>query len=231
MNTKNTTLLSEFLALALLAGACTTHVAPYRPKRRMFAPEAYAAQAESRGSSLYVENGGIYADRRAADVGDVLVIRVDEADSATRTGSTELGRKAESSYGVPASLGLLPALAAAHPSIDPTKLFGVDSSSSFAGSGRVEKSGRVTATLPVRVRRVLPNGDLYIEGTKVVMVGHEEQHLYLSGIVRPEDVLADNSIPSSRIAEAEIEITGRGDVSDQQRQGWLSRLFGKAWPF
>ena len=77
----------------------------------------------------------------------------------------------------------------------------------------------------------LGNGDLYIEGTKVVMIGAEEQHLYVSGIVRVRDIAEDGSIPSSRIADAEIEYTGRGDVSDQQRRGWGSRLFAKIWPF
>jgi flagellar L-ring protein precursor FlgH len=63
------------------------------------------------------------------------------------------------------------------------------------------------------------------------MVGHEEKHIYLSGIVRRIDIAEDNTVPSSRIADAEIEYTGRGDVSDTQRRGWLSRTIGKLWPF
>ena len=77
----------------------------------------------------------------------------------------------------------------------------------------------------------MPNGDLYVEGSKVVMVGNEEHHIYVSGIVMSMDIDADNSVASSRIADAEIEYTGRGDISDQQRQGWLSRTMGKVWPF
>ncbi len=63
------------------------------------------------------------------------------------------------------------------------------------------------------------------------MVDNEEHHIYVSGIVRPADVAEDNSVPSSRVGDAEIEYSGRGDVSDQQRQGWLSRTLGKIWPF
>ena len=63
------------------------------------------------------------------------------------------------------------------------------------------------------------------------MVGNEEQHIYVSGIVRRRDIDPDNTVPSSRIADAEIEYTGRGDVSDQQRRAWGNRLLAKLWPF
>jgi flagellar L-ring protein precursor FlgH len=83
----------------------------------------------------------------------------------------------------------------------------------------------------VRVRKVLPNGDLYAEGTKVVMVGAEEHHVYISGVIRPQDIALDGTVSSGRVADAEIEFTGRGDINDTQRPGWLSRLFKKLWPF
>jgi flagellar L-ring protein FlgH len=65
---------------------------------------------------------------------------------------------------------------------------------------------------------------LFIEGTKVVMINNEEYHLYLSGLVRPTDIGQNNAIESTRIADAQIEFTGRGDLADQQRKGWLARL-------
>jgi flagellar L-ring protein precursor FlgH len=77
----------------------------------------------------------------------------------------------------------------------------------------------------------MPNSDLYVEGTKVVLVDDEEHHLYVSGLIRQADVKADGTVSSSQVADAEIEYTGRGDVSDQQRPGWLSRILGAIWPF
>ena len=71
----------------------------------------------------------------------------------------------------------------------------------------------------------------YVEGTKVVMINHEEYHLYISGVVRPIDIDQENSVKSSTVADAEIEFTGRGVLSDNQRQGWLSRALGWLWPF
>jgi flagellar L-ring protein precursor FlgH len=150
---------------------------------------------------------------------------VDEAASATHDDSTSLDHKSSSDFGVAG------ALSKAAPGVDLGKLFGTSTNSSLNGSGKIERRGRLQGMLPVRVRGVLPNGDLFVEGTKITTVGEEAHHLYLSGVVRPVDILADGSVPSSRVADAEIEYTGRGDASDQQRKGWFSRLLGKVWPF
>jgi len=218
------------LAAALVAG-CTTHIAPYHPKRRTFDPGDYAAAPQARGGSLYEGGGGLFEDDIAQRVGDLLVIRIDERDAASRAGSTKLDKKDAASYGMPAAVGLLAALQRKYPDVDPSQLFATGSEMTFAGSGATQHKGQLTATLPVRVKRELGNGDLFVEGTKVVMIGNDEQHIYVSGIVRRRDIDADNSVPSSRVADAEIEYTGRGDIDDQQRRGWGSRLFAKVWPW
>lgn len=221
------------LALALvatLAVGCTQHIAPYRPRERHFHPDAYPARVAATSGSTF-RGGGLFEDGVARHVGDILVVRIDERDAGTHAASTKLDKKDKANYGVPAAVGLLAALQARYPDVDPSALFSTGSEMSFAGSGAIQRKGQLSATLPVRVKAELGNGDLFIEGTKVVMIGAEEQHLYVSGIVRVRDIAEDGSIPSSRIADAEIEYTGRGDVSDQQRRGWGSRLFAKIWPF
>lgn len=224
--------MKTILALVVIAlGACTTHIAPYQPKRRTFDAGDYAAPEKPRNGSLYAGGAGFFEDDVASRVGDILVIRIDERDAASRAGSTKLDKKDQASYGLPAAIGLLAALQRKYPELDPGQLFATESEASFAGNGATERKGLLTATLPVRVRRELGNGDLFVEGTKVVMVGNEEQHIYVSGIVRRRDIEPDNTIPSSRVADAEIEYTGRGDVSDQQRRGWGNRLLATIWPF
>ena len=219
------------LLALLLVGACTSHISPYRPKRRTFDPGEYPVASAPRGGSLYAGGGGLFEDDVARRLGDILVIRIDESEAASRSASTKLDRSDQASYGVPAAVGLLAALQAKYPDVDPGQLFATESEMKFSGAGAIERKGKLRATLPVRVKRVLPNGDLYVEGTKVVMVGAEEHHIYLSGLVRARDIGEDNSVASSRVADAEIEYTGRGDVTDQQRRGWGSRLFAKLWPF
>jgi flagellar L-ring protein FlgH len=220
------------LFLAILAAGCASHIGPYKPKKRRFDPGTYGAQPTASAGSLYAAgNAGLFEDRVASRIGDMLIIRIDERESAMRDASSKLEKKNETEYGVPASFGLLASLQAQHPNLDPAKLLGTASDSKFNGTGTLERAGRLNATLPVRVRQVLPNGDFFVEGTKVVMVDAEEHHIYVSGVVRQADIAEDNSVPSSRVGDAEIEYAGRGDVSDQQRAGWLSRTLGKIWPF
>jgi flagellar L-ring protein precursor FlgH len=77
----------------------------------------------------------------------------------------------------------------------------------------------------------LPNGDLFVEGTKVVMINHEEYHLYISGVLRTTDIQPDNSVVSSLLADARVEYTGRGDINDQVERGWLNKALDWINPF
>jgi flagellar L-ring protein precursor FlgH len=226
----NRRLVTVALGLALGAGACTQHIAPYKPRTRRFHADDYPARVASNDGSLYT-GGSLFEDKVARHKGDIVIVRIDERGTGSQAASTKLDKKDEATYGVPAAVGLLAALQAKYPDVDPAQLFSTSSEMTFAGSGAIQRKNQLTATLPVRVKEELGNGDLYIEGTKVVMIGAEEQHLYVSGIIRIRDIAEDGSISSSRIADAEIEYTGRGDVSDQQRRGWGSRLLAKIWPF
>jgi len=223
------------LALAFTAfGAlgCASHIAPYRAKHRKFNAGEYAERSRPSGGSLYADGTpGLFEDHNASRVGDILVVKIDEKDVASHQADTTLNKTDATTYGLPAALGFMAALKAKYPDVDPAKLFSSTTDQKFTGNGAVKREGTVTATLPVRVVQVLPTGDLFIEGTKVVMVGAEEHHIYVSGIVRRVDIAEDDSVPSSRIAEAEIEYTGRGDISDTQRRGWLARTLSKLWPF
>ena len=114
--------------------------------------------------------------------------------------------------------------------IDPEALLDFLSESDFSGEGDTARSGKLSGIIAVRVAEELPNGDLFIEGTKILMINNEEYHLYISGVIRPADIGNDNAIASSRIADAQVEFTGRGDVADQQRKGWLSRAIDEVNP-
>lgn len=100
----------------------------------------------------------------------------------------------------------------------------------FSGT-TTQRNGELTGSIAVRVSKEMPNGDLFLEGTKVVVIDNEEYHLYISGLVRRVDIGQDDTIASSRIADAQIEFTGRGDIRNQQRKGWLSKLVETINPF
>ena len=128
-------------------------------------------------------------------------------------------------------VGIVPALKKAYPDLDTSKLIEYASKSSFAGAGDTARTGELSGKIAVRVVSEMPNGDLFLEGTKVVLINNEETHLYVSGLVRPADIAQDNSIASSRIADAQVEFTGRGDLADQQRKGWGVRVIETLNPF
>ena len=217
------------LVLFFLAG-CQQHIAPYHQKARKFDRGTYAKPITREISgSLFNDSSGLLEDERARQVGDLIVIRIDELDQATRDGSTKLARSSSTQAGIANNFGLL---AGALPSgVSDSALLGATGSNSVQGEAKISRLGRLTATLPVRVREIMPNGDFYVEGTKVILVNEEEHHLYVSGIVRPQDIGPNNVVASSRVSDAEIEYTGVGLATDTQRQGWLARLYNKLWPF
>lgn len=226
------------LALALVALAAAgcgevQHIRGHRARRRDYDPGQYeeAARAVSSGSLWLEGSRGLFADFRAARAGDLVTVVIDENPRATGDATTRTGRESSFEMGVQGLFGLTTALAQAYPDLDPEQLVGLMGGASFEGGGSTGRSSRLHASIAVRVRSVLPNGDLFVEGTKVLMVNDEELHIYLSGVIRPQDIAQDNSVSSGQIADAEIELTGRGDLTENQRQGWLSRLMTEVMPF
>ena len=128
-------------------------------------------------------------------------------------------------------LGLVPAIRAAYPNIDPEKLVSMMSDMNFQGDGQTSRDGALKGVIAVRVKKQLPNEDLFIEGTKVVMINQEEYHLYISGLIRPTDIEGDNSLPSWRLADAQVEFTGRGDLASTVDRGWLAKVLDAINPF
>lgn len=221
-------------AVGLLLAACgPNHIRPFNPRTRNYRPGTYDSGTQPVSSgSLWEENGrGLFADFRATRVGDLVTIRIDETPQASGDASTQMERDGSMTAGVTSLLGITAALQRAYPALDPTQLINLATQSGFEGSGETGRSSRVRASIAVRVKRHLPNGDLYVEGTKVLLVNDEELHIYISGVIRPEDIEQDNSARSSLIADAEVEFTGRGVLTDNQQQGWLSRLLSSLNPF
>jgi flagellar L-ring protein precursor FlgH len=174
---------------------------------------------------------GYFEDARARNIGDIITVNISEEADATRDATTSTSSTSENSLGVSAFFGALTKLKAANPGLDPEVLFKTAGEMKFDGAGKTTRSGALTATLPVRIKRVLPNGDFFVEGTKVVLVNEEESFLYMSGVIRPLDVRPDNSVLSSVVADVEMEYTGRGVMADRQSPGWFTRFVDSVWPF
>ena len=228
-------LLGVLGVLSVLAACGPNHIQPFTARDRKYSPGEYAAlRADNRPSqgSIYSEaQPGYLEDTRALRIGDVVMVRINENAQAQGGASTNLKKDTNRSAGIDSLLGLMPALKKAYPNMDPSELVKMASSFDFDGSGKTERAGKLSGLIGVRVKQELPNGDLFVEGTKVVMINHEEQHLYVSGVIRTSDIAPDNSVDSSLIADARVEFTGRGDINDQVERGWLTKILDFVNPF
>ncbi len=225
------------LGVALSACASVDHIGASVQKRRNYeSPVDLSAQRQATANgSLYSTAGStayIFADQRAMRVGDIVTVRVVEQAAAERGAATELNRESSMSLGLPSLFGLIEALGdTLGEKISRGELLEAVSQSDFVGGGSTSRRENLQATVPCLVVQVLPNGNLFVEGQRVVLVNQEEQHYYVSGLVRPSDILDDNSVPSYLLADAEIEFTGRGDISEYTKRGWLHRALDAVAPF
>jgi flagellar L-ring protein precursor FlgH len=189
-------------------------------------------QARPARGSVYTEGiAGYLEDTRAVRIGDIVMIRIDEEANAKGGASTDLTRNSSRSLGMNSMLGLAPAIKSAYPNIQPEQLISLFSEMSFQGDGQTSRDGVLKGVIAVRVKKHLPNEDLFVEGTKVVMINQEEYHLYISGLIRPTDIEGDNSLPSWRLADAQVEFTGRGDIASAVDRGWLAKVLDAINPF
>jgi flagellar L-ring protein precursor FlgH len=223
------------LALVGFAAGCgPAHLGEYTPKHR-----EYKLPAEGKGEDEPSSPGSLwrdgrpasmlFTDARALHANDLVVINVEEVANASRSTDTNMDRSSSSSAKIDAFLGMLKKLKIS--STDSGFNIGGSSAGSFKSQGSTDRSESLTATVPAVVMKVLPNGNLFVEGHRAILVNSEEHHFYISGVVRPIDIDQQNSVKSSVVADAQIEFTGRGDLSDNQKQGWLSRYLGWIWPF
>lgn len=231
------------LALAgILCGCITTGnkakaVAPSAdetmPQRYSLPNVETQSYAPREGAIYRTENSiDLYTDRRAARVGDILLVKIVETSSATKKASTKTARDSSLSGGLTAFFGLEQWLAGRNPNFTPgSNNIGVGLKNDFDGSGETKRDSNVTATLSARVVEVTMQGNLMIRGYQEVRVNDETQHMIISGLVRPEDIAYDNSVLSTHLAEARIEYNGTGVISEKQQPGWLARGMDFIWPF
>jgi flagellar L-ring protein precursor FlgH len=169
-----------------------------------------------------------YADKKALRVGDIITVRIVENAQASNTADTDLSRESSANASFSTFFGKKKFLDLFKLGED---LLTTSSKNDHKGAGSTTRSGQLTATMTAVVREVLPNGNLVIQGTRELLVNHEQQFITLTGIVRPQDVDRDNIVVSSQLADANITIGGLGVVADKQRSGWGTWLFDFVWPF
>jgi flagellar L-ring protein FlgH len=167
---------------------------------------------------------GILADHRASRTGDIVTIIVQESVSSQNSQSSKADKSSKADNAITQFLFPLASSAAGtKKGAYPGTAF--DGSNEFASSGAISNKASLTSRAAVLVTDVLPNGNLVLEGVRHVAMGGERQYIVLRGIIRPDDISPSNTIASTSIANATLEVISEGSLSDTQKKGWLTKLY------
>lgn len=216
---------------------------------------ALMCAAPATAGSLWNENTtnerGMFADKRAKRVGDIVTIVVDENTVSTNALELKTAREAKAGVGTNPLLNLLNQFITAIPStvlgknkiteaLKENKLPGAKvtvpaldaaGSAEYKGGGTIVNRQVATSRVAVTVIDVLPNGNMVLEGARVVRFSGETQYASLRGVIRPADVQPNNTVLSTNIADAQVEFVSEGTLTEAQKKGWLLRLANKVSPF
>jgi flagellar L-ring protein precursor FlgH len=180
-----------------------------------------AGQNSSVGPGL-----SLFEDRRARNVGDVITILLAENTSSSKKADTSINKDDEVGIDAGVVLGATPRKGQV------TMETSTSASRTFDGGSSADQSNRLQGTITVTVADVMPNGLLEVRGEKWMTLNRGDEFIRIRGYVRPEDVLPDNSISSTKVADVRIIYSGNGELAQANRQGWLSRFFSSEFfPF
>ena len=230
------TRLTRLTTLALVVGVapgCVVYNQPLRdpsyiPPVPPPAPRPDPRQQAATGS-IYspATSRFLFEDFRARRVGDILTILLEEKTAASKKASTEAAKKSSVSMSVPKLFGR--SVSAGGAKILDAEVKG---DTSFSGEGGSNQSNSLNGNITVHVVQVLPNGNLRVKGEKLLTLNQGSEVIRITGIVRPQDISAKNSIPSYKVADTKIEYKGKGMIADSNRAGWLTRFFhSPLWPY
>ena len=190
-----------------------------------YSPEEAASPVRPNGAIFQASAGysSLTNGARAAQVGDIITILLVERTQATKSTSANTDRSG--------NIGLTP------PTTGPfSKLFsasdvGASGTQGFKGKGDAAQSNALSGEITVTVAKVFGNGTMMVRGQKQLTLNRGDEYVQVAGLVRQADVGPDNLVLSTRVADARITYTGKGEIARSSRQGWLQRFFSMVSPF
>lgn len=217
----------------LVLAGCRATNRPPMPAAVVTPPPQERVDPATNPGSLYDPDGAnmLFADARARRVGDIVLVKVVETTLAKNKASTTADRDSSIDLGVSSFLdrGKLPLIPGAM--VGDQSMVAAQSRSGFEGDGETKRESSITTTVAARVTRVLGGGLMEVAGARETRVNGETQIVLVQGVARDRDIDADNTIRSTSLAEARIELYGEGVLAEKQRPGWLARMLDNVWPF
>lgn len=213
----------------LVLQACTIGTKPL-PDDPMYAPvipsSASAPRANKGGIYRPDYSIGLFEDRKANRVGDIISVILSERTQSSKTADTEITKENSLAVDAGTVMGVTPSFGQ----------YGMETSISqnreMTGEAASDQSNSLSGSIAVTIAEILPNGLMVVRGEKWMTLNRGEEYIRIRGLIRPEDVQPDNTILSTRLADARITYSGTGDLADSNVQGWGSRFFNSEyWPF
>jgi len=219
-------------------GACAT-TDPIKPDDPSYAPVVKPSVAKPRlqEGSLYNQNHSIalFGNTNSHSIGDIITINLDERTVSSKSSAVGIDKQSDISLleGEGGSTILGKALSKKLPLVGDISIpLNASQSRAFAGDASADQSNRLQGNISVTITDILPNGNLMVRGEKWLTLNRGEEFIRISGILRPEDVTLQNTVVSTKLANARIAYSGTGELANSQKQGWLQRFFTSTyWPF
>jgi flagellar L-ring protein precursor FlgH len=223
--------LSSWLLLgaALLLGGCA------QMPREPLVHQPMTSRADAQARPAAPVNGAIYRtgfgaqalfeDRRPRYVGDILTILVSENVNASKNSAANASRNGSASV----ELGLIPKIFSGL--ISSTQNADAGGKNIMSAKGGANAANTFNGVITVTVVEVLPNGNLIVSGEKQMLINQGTEFIRFSGVVNPRTVSANNTVPSTQVADARIEYSAKGYIDEAQTMGWLQRIFLNVLPF
>lgn len=217
------------LIVVFVLGACTVQ-APVRPGDSDYSPVIPATPrlAQPNTGSIFQPNStlSLFTDTRSSRVGDIITVVLSERTASTKNANTNVSKSSSNDFNDGTLLGTLPSYK------NLGLLTDIEQEREFAGTAGSNQNNSLTGSIAVTVSEVLPNGLLAVRGEKWMTLNRGEEFIRIRGIIRPEDIGPDNTIQSTKLADARIAYSGTGELADANQNGWLSRFFNSPlWPF
>ncbi|MBU1331681.1 MAG: flagellar basal body L-ring protein FlgH [Gammaproteobacteria bacterium] len=219
--------------LIALSGCVAPAAKPNDPYYAPVLPRTPLPAAQNNGSIYQAgfENN-LFGDRKAYRVGDMITITLNERTQASKNAGSQIQKDSTANIGLTSLFG--GAVSAANPFSDNQLSLGAeyDASRDTQGNSQADQSNSLTGSITVTVAEVLPNGILAVRGEKWMTLNTGDELVCIAGLVRADDVATDNTVASTRIADARITYSGTGAFADASQPGWLDRFFiSPLWPF
>lgn len=225
--------LLPLLALAALAGCVSPPPKPDDPYYAPVMPRTPMPAAQNNGSIYQAgfENN-LYGDRKAFRIGDIITITLNEKTQASKKANSDISKDSSNKMGLTSLFGSKATTNNPFGSGDLSLSAEYSGNRETKGDSAAGQSNSLTGSITVTVAEVMPNGILAVRGEKWMTLNTGNELVRIAGLIRADDIATDNTVSSTRVADARITYSGTGAFADASQPGWLDRFFlSPLWPF